>query len=171
MNIYNMKLEQFQVNTMFRADKVKVILVLGLRVMLLVLGETIQVDRQGLLNVTTIKVKDICLGNALSLSDQGMQHDPGVPDGQAVQIIIPNNAAFQTKDLDTYDSNFLMANISNYGSDVISEVPYSQTYLNDMENQSVLAMHDFKQPPAVDFTDNAGIGRQRHVGGVSEVKE
>ncbi|GKF82531.1 hypothetical protein Tco_0244187, partial [Tanacetum coccineum] len=45
-------------------------------------------------------------------------------------IIIPNNAAFQTKDLDTYDSNcddisnakaVLMANISNYGSDVISE--------------------------------------------------
>nr|GEX67295.1 hypothetical protein [Tanacetum cinerariifolium] len=44
-----------------------------------------------------------------------------------------------TKDLDTYDSDshdilnakaVLMANISNYGSDV-----YSETYLNDMENQ------------------------------------
>ncbi|GJU08599.1 hypothetical protein Tco_1125029 [Tanacetum coccineum] len=31
--------------------------------------------------------------------------DPGVPDGQAVQTIIPNNAAFQTEDLDTYDSD------------------------------------------------------------------
>ncbi|GKE75246.1 uncharacterized mitochondrial protein-like protein [Tanacetum coccineum] len=69
--------------------------------------------------------------------------DPGVPNGQAVQIIIPNNVAFQTKDLDTYDydcddvSNakaVLMANISNYGSDVISE--------------------DFEQTPAIDFTDN-----------------
>ncbi|GKE61004.1 hypothetical protein Tco_1511371 [Tanacetum coccineum] len=39
-----------------------------------VLGETMQVDRQGLLNATTVKVKDIWLGNALSLSDQGMQH-------------------------------------------------------------------------------------------------
>nr|GEY31146.1 hypothetical protein [Tanacetum cinerariifolium] len=56
--------------------------------------------------------------------------DPGIPDGQAVQIIIPNNAAFQNEDLDTYDSDcddvsnakaILMANISNYGSDVISE--------------------------------------------------
>nr|GFC29139.1 hypothetical protein [Tanacetum cinerariifolium] len=56
--------------------------------------------------------------------------DLGVPDGQAVQKIIPNNAAFQTEDLDTYDSNcddisnakaVLMANISNYGSDVILE--------------------------------------------------
>nr|GEW08271.1 retrovirus-related Pol polyprotein from transposon TNT 1-94 [Tanacetum cinerariifolium] len=52
--------------------------------------------------------------------------DIGVPNGQAVQIIIPNNAAFQTEDLDTYDfdcddiSNekvVLMANISNYGFD------------------------------------------------------
>ncbi|GKC29263.1 integrase, catalytic region, zinc finger, CCHC-type containing protein, partial [Tanacetum coccineum] len=31
--------------------------------------------------------------------------DLGVPDGQAVQTIIPNNAAFQTVDLDTYDSD------------------------------------------------------------------
>ncbi|GKD88810.1 hypothetical protein Tco_1364317 [Tanacetum coccineum] len=67
--------------------------------------------------------------------------DPGVPDGQAVHTIILNNAAFQTEDLDTYDfdcddiSNakaVLMVNISNYGSDVISEVPHSETYLNDM---------------------------------------
>ncbi|GJX20979.1 retrovirus-related pol polyprotein from transposon TNT 1-94 [Tanacetum coccineum] len=89
--------------------------------------------------------------------------DLGVPDGQAVQTIIPNTATFQTKDLDTYDSDcddisnaqaVLMANISNYGSDVISEVPPSDTYLNDMENQSVHAMQDFEQTLAVDFIDN-----------------
>ncbi|GKB01596.1 hypothetical protein Tco_0829640 [Tanacetum coccineum] len=53
------------------------------------------------------------------------------------------------EDLDTYDSDcddllsaqaVLMANISNYGSDVISEVPNSETYLNDMDNQSVHAL-------------------------------
>nr|GEX59071.1 hypothetical protein [Tanacetum cinerariifolium] len=53
--------------------------------------------------------------------------DPGVP---TVQTIIPNNVVFQTKDLDTYDSDcdgisnsqaVLMANMFNYGSDVISE--------------------------------------------------
>ncbi|GKG42516.1 integrase, catalytic region, zinc finger, CCHC-type containing protein, partial [Tanacetum coccineum] len=47
--------------------------------------------------------------------------DTRVPDGQAVQKIIPNNAAFQIEDLDTYDSEcddisnakaVLMANIS-----------------------------------------------------------
>nr|GEU53992.1 reverse transcriptase domain-containing protein [Tanacetum cinerariifolium] len=56
--------------------------------------------------------------------------DPWVPNGQVVQTIIPNNAAFQTQDLDTYDSDcddisnaksVLMANISNYGSDIISK--------------------------------------------------
>ncbi|GKA48336.1 hypothetical protein Tco_0741294 [Tanacetum coccineum] len=136
------------------------------------------------------RVKDIWLGNALSLSNQGMQHgirikkilaeaqeaghildeeqlaflaDLGIPDGQAVKTIIPNNAAFQTEDLDTYDSDcddvsnakaVLMANISNYGSDVILEVPHSETYLNDMENQSVHAMQDFEQTPVVDVTNN-----------------
>nr|GFA65765.1 hypothetical protein [Tanacetum cinerariifolium] len=99
------------------------IIVLGIRVIQLALGETIQVERQGLLNATSNK----------------------------------------TEDLDTYDSDcddisnaqaVLMANISNYGSDVVSEVPHSETYLNDMENQSVHAMQDFEQSPAVDILDN-----------------
>ncbi|GJW42550.1 hypothetical protein Tco_0071349 [Tanacetum coccineum] len=89
--------------------------------------------------------------------------DPGVQDGQEVQTIIPNNVAFQTEDLDTYDSDcddisnakvVLMANISNYGSDVILEVPHSKTYLNDIENQSEHAMQDFEQTQVVDVTDN-----------------
>nr|GEW16482.1 hypothetical protein [Tanacetum cinerariifolium] len=89
------------------------------------------------------KVKDKWLGNALSLNDKGMQHDPEIPAGQA-QTVIPHNVAFQTKDLDTYDSEcddlstaqaVLIANISNYGFDVISDVPNSETYLNDIDNQ------------------------------------
>ncbi|GJZ48692.1 hypothetical protein Tco_0602524 [Tanacetum coccineum] len=64
-----------------------------------------------------------------SYADTGYK-DPGIPDGQAAQTTIPNNAAFQTEDLDAYDSDcdnvsnakaILMANLSNYGSDVISE--------------------------------------------------
>ncbi|GKC53404.1 retrovirus-related pol polyprotein from transposon TNT 1-94 [Tanacetum coccineum] len=53
----------------------------------------------------------------------------------------PRNAAC---DDISYAKSVLMANISNYGSDVISEVPHSETYLNDMENQSVHAMQDFE---------------------------
>ncbi|GKG11754.1 hypothetical protein Tco_0345991, partial [Tanacetum coccineum] len=48
----------------------------------------------------------------------------------------------------------LMANISNYGSDVISKVHNSETYLNDMDNKSVHALQDFKQSPVMDFTNN-----------------
>ncbi|GKA03736.1 hypothetical protein Tco_0676517 [Tanacetum coccineum] len=127
-------------------------------------GETIQLDRQRLLNATTVKMKlRKLLGQLLDEEQLAFLADPGIPDGQAVQTIIPNNAAFQTEDLDTYNSDcddisnakaVLMANISNYGSDVILEVPHSETYLNDMENQGVHAMQDFEQTPFVDFTDN-----------------
>ncbi|GKE79907.1 hypothetical protein Tco_1549907, partial [Tanacetum coccineum] len=47
-----------------------------------------------------------------------------------------------------------MANIFNYDSDVISVVSDFETNLNAMENQSVLAMQDFKQSPVLDFTNN-----------------
>ncbi|GKA44584.1 retrovirus-related pol polyprotein from transposon TNT 1-94 [Tanacetum coccineum] len=88
--------------------------------------------------------------------------DLGIQASQA-QTVIPHNVAFQTEDLDTYDSDcdalstaqaVLMDNISNYGSDVILEVPNSKTYLNDMDNQSVHALQDFEQTPVMDFTDN-----------------
>ncbi|GJU03686.1 hypothetical protein Tco_1114024 [Tanacetum coccineum] len=64
--------------------------------------------------------------------------DPSIPDGQAAQKTIPNTDAFQTKDFDAYDSDcddvsnakaVLMANLSNYGSDVILErrIPLTHT--------------------------------------------
>ncbi|GJU47167.1 retrovirus-related pol polyprotein from transposon TNT 1-94 [Tanacetum coccineum] len=89
--------------------------------------------------------------------------DPGIPDGQATQTTIPNVAAFQNDDLNAYDSDYddvsnakavLMANLSNYGSDVILEVPHSESYHNDLDNQSVHAMQDYKQTPVVDFPNN-----------------
>ncbi|GKC81337.1 hypothetical protein Tco_1137054, partial [Tanacetum coccineum] len=58
--------------------------------------------------------------------------DPGITDCHDVQPTIIHNAAFQTDDLDAYDSDcddissakvVLMANLSSYGSDVLSEVP------------------------------------------------
>ncbi|GKE85443.1 hypothetical protein Tco_1559185 [Tanacetum coccineum] len=76
---------------------------------------------------------------------------------------IPNTATFQTEDLDAYDFDcddisiakaVLMANISNYGSNVISEVPHFEPYHTDMDNQSVHAMQGFEQTPVVDFTNN-----------------
>ncbi|GJZ07545.1 retrovirus-related pol polyprotein from transposon TNT 1-94 [Tanacetum coccineum] len=61
--------------------------------------------------------------------------DPGISDGQATQTTIPNTAV-------------LMANISNYGSDIISEVPYFEPYHTDMDNQSVHAMQELSDEQA-----------------------
>ncbi|GKB59758.1 hypothetical protein Tco_0915944 [Tanacetum coccineum] len=75
--------------------------------------------------------------------------DPGIPNGQATQTTIPNTAAFQTEDLDAYDSDcddvsnakaVLLANLSNYGLDVILEVPHFEPNQTDMDNQSVHVM-------------------------------
>ncbi|GJZ61483.1 hypothetical protein Tco_0617620 [Tanacetum coccineum] len=87
----------------------------------------------------------------------------GLRKRQSAQTTIPNTAAFQTEDLDAYDSDcddvsnakvVLMANLSNYGSEVISEVPHFEPYHTDMDNQSVQATQSFEQTPVVDFTDN-----------------
>ncbi|GJT51943.1 hypothetical protein Tco_0978100 [Tanacetum coccineum] len=161
------KMAELQCNK-FRGGKGKVIMVLVITEMLLVLGETIQADRQGLLNAITVKEKAMLAeaqeaGQILDEEQLACLADPDIPDGQAAQKTIPNNVAFQTEDLDTYDSDcddvsnakaVLMANLSNYGSEVISDVPYSETYHNNMENQSVHAMQDFEQTPVVDFTNN-----------------
>ncbi|GJU74401.1 retrovirus-related pol polyprotein from transposon TNT 1-94 [Tanacetum coccineum] len=66
-------------------------------------------------------------------------------------------------DLDAYDSDcdeisttkaVLMANLSSYGSDVHSEVPYSDNTNNDMLNQSVQEMSYSEQPHLVNYPDN-----------------
>ncbi|GKF91586.1 hypothetical protein Tco_0275287, partial [Tanacetum coccineum] len=75
-------------------------------------------------------------GQILDKEQLAFLADPGIPASQA-QIVIPHNAAFQTEDLDTYDSDcddlsiaqaVLMANVSNYGSDVVLEALNSETY-------------------------------------------
>nr|GEX50602.1 hypothetical protein [Tanacetum cinerariifolium] len=77
--------------------------------MLLVQGEILQVDRKELLNATTVKEKAMLVeaqeaGQILDEGQLAFLVDLGIPAGQA-QTIIPHNAAFQTKDLDTYDSD------------------------------------------------------------------
>ncbi|GJX48648.1 integrase, catalytic region, zinc finger, CCHC-type containing protein [Tanacetum coccineum] len=55
-----------------------------------------------------------------------------IAEGQATQTVITHNAAYQADDLDAYDSDCdelntakvaLMANLSHYGSDVLTEIP------------------------------------------------
>ncbi|GJS23208.1 hypothetical protein Tco_0451840 [Tanacetum coccineum] len=89
--------------------------------------------------------------------------DPGITDCHDVQPTIIHNAAFQTDDLDAYNSDYddissanavLMANILNYGLDILSEVPNFDIYQNDMDNESVQAMQHFEQTLVVDSLDN-----------------
>ncbi|GJW51345.1 hypothetical protein Tco_0092696 [Tanacetum coccineum] len=56
--------------------------------------------------------------------------DPYIPDGQATQTVITHNAVYQADNLDAYESDCdelntakdaLMANLSHYGSDALSE--------------------------------------------------
>ncbi|GJY10748.1 hypothetical protein Tco_0378933 [Tanacetum coccineum] len=92
--------------------------------------EIMQEGRQGLLNAIIVKVNDTWLGNTEDLDAYDFDCDD-VFDAKAV----------------------LMTNLSNYGSDVISEVPHSEPYHNDMDNQSVHAMQDFEQTPVANFPD------------------
>ncbi|GJT33613.1 hypothetical protein Tco_0924032 [Tanacetum coccineum] len=93
----------------------------------------------------------------------GFLADPGVPDGQAVQTIIPNNAVFQTEDLDTYDSNcddisnakaVLMANISNYGSDAISEANVQDTNLQAQQDSMILSVIEHMSEHMINHVNN-----------------
>nr|GEX79747.1 hypothetical protein [Tanacetum cinerariifolium] len=69
--------------------------------------------------------------------------DPWVLNGQAIQTIILNNAAFYTEDLNTYDSNcddisntkaMLMANISKYDYDVLRAVDFTDNEIHSDSN-------------------------------------
>ncbi|GKD63753.1 retrovirus-related pol polyprotein from transposon TNT 1-94 [Tanacetum coccineum] len=69
----------------------------------------------------------------------------------------PRNVAwFKEKAIDDVSNAkaVLMANLSNYGSDIILEVPHFEPYHTDMDNQSVHAMQGLEQTPVVDFLDN-----------------
>ncbi|GJU07373.1 integrase, catalytic region, zinc finger, CCHC-type containing protein [Tanacetum coccineum] len=79
------------------------------------------------------------------------------------QQTIPQNLAFQSDDLDAYDSDcddlssakaVLMANLSSCDPEVLSEVPYSDSYPNDMINQDVKKMQYSEQTHVDYFEDN-----------------
>nr|GFD30681.1 hypothetical protein [Tanacetum cinerariifolium] len=57
-----------------------------------------QADWQGLLNATTVKLRK--LDKILDEEELVFLADLGVPNGPAVQTIIPNNAAFDCDDIE-----------------------------------------------------------------------
>nr|GEV37221.1 hypothetical protein [Tanacetum cinerariifolium] len=136
MNIYNMKLEQFQVN--------------------MKLLNTLPPEWSKF--VTDVKlVRDLHTTNVDQLHAYLGQHeyhanevlheeeleflaDPGIAETQSIQYVVTNNAAYQADDLDAYDSDCdetnsakisLMANLSHYGSDNLAE------YMNESQYTTV----------------------------------
>nr|GEV18995.1 hypothetical protein [Tanacetum cinerariifolium] len=89
--------------------------------------------------------------------------DSGIAEVYVAQQTIPQNSAFQTEYLDAYDSDcdnissakaVLIENLSSCDLDVLSEVPYFDTYLNNMINQDVQEMAYSEQTHIMDFPDN-----------------
>ncbi|GJW06265.1 retrovirus-related pol polyprotein from transposon TNT 1-94 [Tanacetum coccineum] len=69
-------------------------------------------------------------GKVLSEKELDFLADPGIAEGPVIQSVITHNATYQADDLDAYDSDcaeistakaVLMANLSSYGLDVLSE--------------------------------------------------
>ncbi|GJY20723.1 hypothetical protein Tco_0393289, partial [Tanacetum coccineum] len=94
--------------------------------------------------------------------------DPGVAEGPVTQTVITHNAAYQADDLDAYDSDYdeistakaiLMANLSSYGSDVLSNVLHSDNTYNDMPNQSVQEM-SYSEPSQFYVQDTNSSAQQ-----------
>ncbi|GJX29732.1 reverse transcriptase domain-containing protein [Tanacetum coccineum] len=80
-----------------------------------------------------------------------------------VLLVKPQGTTYQADDLDVYDSNcddfstakaVLMANLSSYGSDVLSEVSHSDITHNYMLNQSVQEMQHSEQTHLVNYPEN-----------------
>ncbi|GJR29513.1 hypothetical protein Tco_1105745 [Tanacetum coccineum] len=112
----------------------------------------------GWLFATTANGKATCLDSAPNQREKGMIRDPDIPEGQSTQTIITHNAAYQADVLDAYDSDCdelntakvaLMANLSHYGSDALSEVHNHDNVNNDMTNQVVQDMLFSKQSNVV----------------------
>ncbi|GJY40708.1 hypothetical protein Tco_0427978 [Tanacetum coccineum] len=104
-------------------------------------------------------------GNGKVLNEEELEFlaDPGIAEGPVTQSVITHNAAYQADDLDAYDSDcdeistakaVLMANLSSYGSDVLSKVPISDNTNNDMLNQSVQEMPYSEPSHFVEHSEN-----------------
>ncbi|GJV88933.1 retrovirus-related pol polyprotein from transposon TNT 1-94 [Tanacetum coccineum] len=102
-------------------------------------------------NYATSQAKIVMCYNCLGEGHMAKQctQPKRIAEVQVAQQTIPHNSAFQTEDLDAYDSDcddissakaVLMANLSRCNPDVLSKVPYTDSYPNDIINQDVQEM-------------------------------
>nr|GEV46512.1 retrovirus-related Pol polyprotein from transposon TNT 1-94 [Tanacetum cinerariifolium] len=93
-------------------------------------------------------------GQALQEEKLEFLTDPWIAETSSTQYVVTNNAVYQADDLDAYDSDCdelnsakiaLMANLSHYGSDNISEVHNQDNVTNNLINQDVQATSTSEQ--------------------------
>ncbi|GJS30258.1 retrovirus-related pol polyprotein from transposon TNT 1-94 [Tanacetum coccineum] len=101
-------------------------------------------------------------GQILNEEELTFLADPDIPEGQSTQTVITHNAAYQANDLDAYDCDCdelntakvaLMANLSHYGSDALSEVHNHDNVNNNMTNQVVQDMLFSEQSNVVNYSE------------------
>ncbi|GJW03889.1 integrase, catalytic region, zinc finger, CCHC-type containing protein [Tanacetum coccineum] len=104
-------------------------------------------------------------GNSKVLNEEELEFlaDPGIVESPVTQTVITHNAAYQVDDLDEYDFDcddfstakaVLMANLSSYRLDVLSEVPHYKNTHTDILNQSVQEMSYSEQTHLVNYPKN-----------------
>nr|GFC62349.1 hypothetical protein [Tanacetum cinerariifolium] len=85
-------------------------------------------------------------GQVLQEDDLDFLADPGMAESSSNQIVITTNAAYQADDLDAYDLDCdelnsakvaLMANLSHYGSDTLTEVNNHAYMTNPLISQEM----------------------------------
>ncbi|GKC38782.1 hypothetical protein Tco_1051166, partial [Tanacetum coccineum] len=101
-------------------------------------------------------------GQILHEEELAFLADPGILEGQAIQIVITHNAAYQDDNLDAYDPDCdelntakvaFMANLFHYGSDALVEVHNHDNVNNNMINQAVQVMPSFEHSNVVNHSE------------------
>ncbi|GKC37513.1 hypothetical protein Tco_1049897 [Tanacetum coccineum] len=97
-----------------------------------------------------------------SIEENGVTRPKKYSELSATETVITHNTAYQADDLDTYDSDCdelntakfsLMENLSNYGSDALTEVHNHDNMNNNMINQVVQAMSSSEQLNVVNHSE------------------
>nr|GEU57695.1 hypothetical protein [Tanacetum cinerariifolium] len=162
MNMYNMKLEKFQVNTKFLNTLPPEWSKFVTDVKLMRDLHTTNVDQlhaylgQHEYHANEVRLMHKRNSDTLALISQHqvLQEeelefltDPGTAESSSNQTVVTNNAAYQADDLDAYDLDYdeinsakiaLMANLSHYGSDNLAEV-------NNQDNRANYLTHQERQ--------------------------
>ncbi|GKB25615.1 hypothetical protein Tco_0865016 [Tanacetum coccineum] len=147
----------------FKEDNIRVMLVQETKELLLLQREILQPRNAAWFREKLMLAEAQEASQILDEEQLAFLVDPGISKALVAQQIIPQNSAFQTDDLDAYDSDYddlssakavLMVNLSSYDPDVLSEVPYSDSYPNDMINQDMQEMQYSEQTHVDDFENN-----------------